>query len=531
MQIEFSLLSLVIFFPMIGAILIAFIPDKQTDSIKGISLVIAVITFLLSVFLWAGFDKVASGMQFTEKLPWVTSLGIYYHLGIDGISLLLIILTTILTVLCILASWNSVKHGVKGFFISMLILTSGMIGVFCSLDLFLFYVFWEVMLIPMYFIIGVWGGPRRIYAAIKFVLFTMFGSLLMLVGILYVYFAYHSFSGEYTFDLLKLVNIPLSLEEQIWLFGAFGLAFAIKIPLFPFHTWLPDAHVQAPTAGSVILAGVLLKMGTYGFIRIAMPMFPDATFVYLPYISVLAVIAIIYGALVSMVQKDIKSLVAFSSVSHMGFIMLGLFAFNLEGFEGAVMQMLNHGVSTGALFLIVGMIYERRHTRMIADFGGLATVMPVFSTFFMIVVLSSIGLPLTNGFVGEFLILLGVYKANVWYGVFATTGVIFAACYMLWMFQRVVFGKVTKDENRNLTDLVWREKIILIPLIVLIFWVGIYPKPFFDRIEPSIKDVLTQISRARNYTLDDKWQISENKNLTSSIKIVKDIQSEETLDE
>lgn len=508
---------MVIFFPLIGALLIAFIPDKQTDSIKGVALIISFITLIISAFIWARFDVSASGMQLAENYAWIPSWGIQYSLGIDGISLLLIMLTTILTVLSILASWNSVKTGVKGYFISMLLLTTGMLGVFCSLDLFLFYVFWEVMLIPMYFIIGVWGGPRRVYAAIKFVLFTMFGSLLMLVGIIYVYFAYQSFSGEFTFDIMKLVNLPLSMNEQLWLFGAFALAFAIKVPLFPFHTWLPDAHVQAPTAGSVILAGVLLKMGTYGFIRIAMPMFPDATMVYMPYISVLAVIAIIYGALVSLVQKDMKSLVAFSSVSHMGFVMLGLFALNLQGYEGAVLQMINHGVSTSALFLLVGMIYERRHTRMIADFGGLASVMPVFSVFFLIVVLSSIGLPFTNGFVGEFLILLGVFKANITYAVFAATGVIFAACYMLWMYQRVVFGKVTNEKNSKLIDLSWREKIILIPLVVLIFWIGLYPKPLLDRIEPAVKDSLTRISQGATAQLDDQWQIREVENSETAL--------------
>ena len=420
------------------------------------------------------FDPLASGMQFEVNIPWVSSFGINYHFGIDGISLLLIVLTTILTSLSILASWNSITSGIKGYFISMLLLEVGMIGVFCALDLFLFYIFWEVMLIPMYFIIGVWGGPRKVYAAIKFVLFTMFGSLLMLVGIMYVLFQYQAVTGEFSFDILKLTStLSLDYIQQIWLFGAFALAFAIKVPLFPFHTWLPDAHVQAPTAGSVILAGVLLKMGTYGFIRICLPMFPEATIAYLPYICILSVIAIIYGALVAMVQKDIKSLVAFSSVSHMGFVMLGLFALNMQGLEGAVMQMINHGISTGALFLLVGMIYERRHTRMIEDFGGIAKVMPLFTVVFMIVTLSSIGLPLTNGFVGEFLILLGMFKTNYIYATLAATGVILSACYMLWMFQRVFYGEVTKEENKKLLDLNLREKVILLPLIILIFFIGI----------------------------------------------------------
>ena len=493
----FDWLTLVIFFPLVGVFLMLFIPSKNHDTLKGVSLIIAFITMLISFGIYYMFDTMGNGMQFEINETWVISLGINYHLGIDGISLLLIVLTTILTVLCILSSWNSVKVNVKGYYISMLFLSTGMIGVFCALDLFLFYVFWEVMLIPMYFIIGVWGGPRKIYAAIKFVLFTMFGSLLMLVALLYLYFEYASFSGEYTFDLFKIMDMPLAYQPQLLMFGAFALAFAIKVPLFPFHTWLPDAHVQAPTAGSVILAGVLLKMGTYGFVRICLPLFPEATLAYLPYISILAVIAIIYGALVSMVQKDIKSLVAFSSVSHMGFIMLGMFALNTEGLEGSVIQMINHGVSTGALFLIVGMIYERRHTRLIEDFGGIAKVMPTFSAFFMIVVLSSIGLPFTNGFVGEFLILLGAFKANVTLGVLATSGVILAACYMLWMYQRVIFGKVTNPENENLKDLTPREKLILVPLVILIFWIGIYPKPFFERIEPAVKQILVHIDRAR----------------------------------
>jgi len=504
---EQIILPVVTFFPILGVILIALVPSSQHSTIKGTALIISFLTMVCSFWLYFFFDPVATGMQFEIVAPWVASLGISFHMGIDGISLLLIVLTTILTVLCILSSWNSVATGVRGFFISMLLLETGMIGVFCSLDLFLFYVFWEVMLVPMYFIIGVWGGPRKIYAAIKFVLFTMFGSLLMLVALLYLYFEYYNFAGVYTFDLLEIMGMPLAYDVQLWLFAAFGLAFAIKVPLWPFHTWLPDAHVQAPTAGSVILAGVLLKMGVYGFIRICLPLFPDATITYMPYISILALIAIIYGALVSMVQKDIKSLVAFSSVSHMGFVMLGLFALNVNGLEGSIIQMINHGISTGALFLIVGMIYQRRHTRMIADFGGLAKTMPVFSAFFMIVMLSSIGLPLTNGFVGEFLILLGAFKANVVYGVVAATGVILAACYMLWMYQRVVFGKVTNPANEKLKDLSTLEKLILAPLVILIFWIGIYPKPLFERIEPAVRQVLIQVSAASTVELNEEYGI------------------------
>jgi NADH-quinone oxidoreductase subunit M len=492
-------LTLVTFMPLLGAVLLLLVPRDQHDTVKGVSLIISFITLLLSIAIYVFFDPNATGMQFSVDVPWVLSLGIHYHMGIDGISLLLILLTSVLTVLCVIASWNSITEGVKGFYISLLLLTTGMIGVFCALDLFLFYVFWEVMLVPMYFIIGVWGGPRRVYAAIKFVLFTMFGSLLMLVAILYIYFQYQTYSGEYTFDLLKLTAMPhLGAQAQLWLFGAFALAFAIKVPLFPFHTWLPDAHVQAPTVGSVILAGVLLKMGTYGFLRICMPLFPEATIVYLPYICVLALIAIIYGALVSMVQRDIKSLVAFSSVSHMGFIMLGMFALNTQGMEGAVLQMLNHGISTGALFLIVGMIYERRHSRMIEDFGGIAKVMPVFATFLMIFTLSSIGLPLTNGFIGEFLILLGAFKANWLYGTIAASGVVLAACYMLWMYQRVIYGKITKPENEKLTDLTAREKLVLIPLVAAVFWIGLYPSPLTSRIEPAVEQILSQVGQAQS---------------------------------
>ncbi len=499
-----NIILTLIFFPTLGALLLLIIPGDRKDSIKGITLIISFVTMILSFWLYAMFETHGLGMQMEVNIPWIESMGVGYHLGIDGISLLLIVLTTVLTLLAVLASWHSIHHNLKGYYFSILILMTGMIGVFCSLDLFLFYVFWEVMLIPMYFIIGIWGGVRRVYAAIKFVLFTMFGSLLMLVGILYLLYQYQAFSGEYTFDILKLYHTPLTFIEQMWLFAAFALAFAIKVPLFPFHTWLPDAHVEAPTAGSVILAGVLLKMGTYGFLRICFPMFPDATITFLPYISVLALIAIIYGALVAMVQKDVKSLVAFSSVSHMGFIMLGMFALNIQGLQGSVLQMLNHGISTGALFLMVGMIYERRHTRLISEFGGLAKVMPLFSTLFLIVTLSSIGLPLTNGFVGEFLILLGLFDANKVYAIIASSGVVLSACYMLWMFQRVVFGKITNPENEKLVDLTLREKLVMFPLIILIFWIGIYPKPFLEKIEPAANMVMKHMERASSVKFDEE---------------------------
>ena len=491
------ILTIVTFLPLLGTLFIMLLPNHHHVSIKHSAWFFSILTFVASLCLLFRFDPVATGMQFVVDVPWVSQLGISYHVGIDGISLLLVLLTTFLTSIAVLSTFSAVEHSHKGFYASLLLLETGMLGVFVTLDLFMFYVFWEVMLIPMYFLIGIWGGQRRIYAAIKFVLFTMVGSLLMLVALLVLYFQYHAVFGEYTFDLLKITGMPLTREMQMWLFAAFALAFAIKVPMWPFHTWLPDAHVEAPTAGSVILAGVLLKMGTYGFIRFCLPIFPVATFEFMPFISVLAVIGIIYGALVAMVQKDVKSLVAFSSVSHMGFIMLGMMALNLQGMEGSIMQMINHGISTGALFILVGMIYERRHTRLISEYGGLAGRVPVYSTFFMIVLLSSIGVPGTNGFIGEFTILLGTWSYNKIYAILAASGVIFAACYMLWMYQRVFYGKITNPANEKLTDLNLREKVVLVPLVIMIFWIGFYPKPFFKIMEPSVKTIIAQVEKGR----------------------------------
>ena len=504
-QLDFPILTLITFLPVVGAIIIMLSNKSEVMQIRLTALITAFMNFLFSLPLFFYFKSDFTGMQFVEKVPWIKGYGMSYFIGIDGISLLLILLTTFFAPICVVACWKDITNKVKEFMICLLLLETGMIGVFVSLDLFLFYVFWEVMLIPMYLLIGVWGNPaRRIYAAIKFFLFTMFGSLLMLVAILVLYFLNHSVTGEYTFNLLKLYELSVPYNIQMWLFLAFFLAFAIKVPMFPFHTWLPDAHTEAPTVGSVLLAAVLLKMGTYGFLRYSMPLFPVASHEFVPLISILAIIGIIYGALVSMVQKDLKRLVAFSSVSHLGFVMLGLFALNMQGVQGGLIQMINHGLSTGALFLIVGMLYERRHTRMIADFGGLSKVMPVFAVFFMIVTLSSIGLPGLNGFVGEFLILLGTFKSNPVYAIFAATGVIFAAVYMLWMFQRVMFGEVTKEENRQLKDLSIREIGVLLPVLVFIFWIGIYPKTFLSKTETSIKHFLTEFNKKYEVSIQEK---------------------------
>ncbi len=485
------ILSLLIFFPIVGAIILLFINKERADTIRVVTLILSLVEFFISIPLFFVFDSKTAAMQFVEDWWWIQSYGVSYKLGIDGISLLLVLLTTFLTVLCILCSWKAITFRVKEYMISFLFLETGMIGALVALDLILFYVFWEVMLIPMYFLIGVWGDPkRRIYAAIKFFLFTMAGSVLMLVAILILYFLNQRTTGVSTFDVQELYKLGLPVGVQYWLFAAFALAFAIKVPMFPFHTWLPDAHTEAPTAGSVILAGVLLKMGTYGFIRFAMPLFPKAAFDLLPLVCALALIGIIYGALVSMMQPDLKRLVAFSSVSHLGYVMLGMFALNMQGVQGSIYQMLNHGISTGSLFLLVGMLYERRHTRMIADFGGLSKVMPIYAVFFMIVTLSSIGLPGTNGFVGEFLILLGTFQSNVVYGVLATTGVILGAAYMLWMFQRVMFGKITRPENEKLKDLSAREITVLVPMVIMIFLMGIYPKLFFSKMDVTVENFL-----------------------------------------
>jgi len=465
------------------------------------------LTFLLSLAgVWGGYDPEQSGYQLVERVEWLPDLGIHYFVGIDGISLMLVMLTTFLMPIVLLASWNDINRSLRSYVFFMLFIETGMLGAFVSLNLFLFYVFWEVMLIPMYFIIGIWGGPGRVYAAVKFFLFTMFGSLLMLVAMLIVYLLNFEQGGAFNLDLvtppgatgLALLDTVIPVgggsspwwKTQNWLFGAFALAFGIKVPLFPFHTWLPDAHVEAPTGGSVVLAGVLLKMGTYGFVRFALPLFPEAASAYAPLMLTLGVIGIVYGSLVAMVQSDVKRLVAYSSVAHLGFVVLGIFALNVHGLNGGVLQMVNHGLSTGALFLLVGFIYERRHTRAIADFGGLAKPMPVYAALFGIVLMSSIGLPGLNGFVGEFLILLGTFAHDPWVAVVATLGVVLAAAYMLWMYRRIMLGPVENPENRGLIDLDWRERLVVVAMIIPIIWIGLYPNPLLRRIEPSVMETL-----------------------------------------
>jgi NADH-quinone oxidoreductase subunit M len=488
-----NLLSLTTFLPVLGVLLLLFVPKDSKGMLRNVAFATTVVTFLVSLPIMFGFQSNAE-FQFVENVPWIAAgpFVMRYFIGIDGISLWLVILTTFIMPLAVLSTYTAVEEKVKEYMILLLLLETGMLGAFISLDLFLFYIFWEVMLIPMYFMIGIWGGKNRIYAAVKFFIYTMVGSLLMLVALIYLYFKGLE-AGFTNFSLLQFFNLHLPLSTQVWLFLAFALAFAIKVPMVPLHTWLPDAHTEAPTAGSVILAAIMLKMGTYGYVRFAIPLFPEAAHKFTPLIATLAVIGIIYAALVAMVQEDVKKLVAYSSVAHLGFVMLGIFAFNVEGITGGMLQMINHGISTGALFLIVGFIYERRHTRLITDFGGLSKQMPVFATIFMIVTLSSIGLPGTNGFVGEFLILIGAFEGALrWWTVIATSGVILSAVYMLWMFQRVMFGELDNPKNQKLADLNAREICIMVPLIVMIFVMGIYPKPFIDKMDPAIKKLVSQ---------------------------------------
>ncbi|HWW87264.1 MAG TPA: NADH-quinone oxidoreductase subunit M [Vicinamibacterales bacterium] len=502
----FPILTSIVALPAVGALVLVALSggavspvdpgdaaDRQRALIRNVALVVATLVFAETLLLWSRFDVTSADFQFVERHAWIPAFGISYFVGVDGISLFLIVLTGFLTPLALLSSWSSVTRHTRAFCVFVLLLESAMLGVFVSLDLFLFYVFWDAMLVPMYFLIGIWGYERRIYAAVKFILYTMAGSVLMLLAILGLAYLHSTTTGSYTFDLLRLYELRVPPQLQTWFFLAFALAFAIKVPLFPFHTWLPDAHVEAPTAGSVILAGVLLKMGTYGFVRFAFPLFPEAASFFAPYLGGLAVIGIIYGALVAMVQPDMKKLVAYSSVSHLGFVVLGISAMNTQGVQGAVYQMLNHGVSTGGLFLIVGMLSDRRHTRLISEFGGLKRVAPHLVAAFLIVTLSSIGLPGLNGFVGEFLILLGAFRADPRLAAFAASGVVLSATYMLWMFQRVNYGPVSNEHNKTLGDLVPREWTILVPVIAAAVLMGVLPNIFLRPIEPSVDRMLNQV--------------------------------------
>ncbi len=486
-QLDFPLLSLLIFLPVVGAFLLLFI--KNAMAARWVALVVSIVELGLCVPLLLNFDSSTAHMQFGENMPWIAAWNINYRLGVDGISILFVALAALLTVISIMVSWTAIQDRVREFMIAMLFLEAAMVGVFVSLDLFLFYIFWEAMLIPMYLLIGIWGGPNRLYAAIKFFLYTLVGSVLMLIAIIAVYFA-----AGHTFDVLALMNYKFSHTFQMWAFAAFFVAFAVKVPMFPVHTWLPDAHVEAPTAGSIILAGILIKMGAYGFLRFSLPFFPDAALAWTPAIMVLSVIAIIYGAYMAFAQTDFKKLIAYSSVSHMGFVTLGIFALNLQGLEGGILQMLNHGVSTGALFLAVGVIYERTHTRQIADYGGIAARVPVYATFLMIITFSSIGLPGTNGFIGEFTILLGAFLHYKPYAVIASLGIILGAGYMLWLYQRVAFGKITNAHNEYLADMNAREVVAALPLVILVFFIGLYPNAAFSVMHASVENLVQHVN-------------------------------------
>jgi len=493
---NFPLLTLIMFTPLAGAVLLLFVNKNSTNAIRWIANGFAGLGFLVSLPLWFWLDMTTPDWQFVERHDWIPSIGAQYLVGVDGFSSLLILLATLMGLIAILSSWTAITMRVKEYYIFLLVLQTGMIGAFVSLDFLLFFLFWEVMLVPMYFLIGIWGSDNRLYSAIKFFLFTLVGSVVMLLGILAVYFYHHEVTGIYSFDITRFHQLNMPFDLQWWVFLAFFLGFAVKVPMFPFHTWLPDAHTDAPTAGSVILAAVLLKMGTYGFIRFSLPILPEATRAAVPWVVTLCIIGIVYGALVAMAQRDWKRLVAYSSVSHMGMVMLGMFALNAVGITGSIVQQINHGISTGGLFLLVGVVYERRHTREISEYGGLSKVMPAYAAIFLVMTMSSIGLPALNGFIGEILILQGIFVVNKIWAAFAATGIVLGAAYMLWLYQRTMFGTVDNPKNETLPDLNLREWATFIPLLILAVWIGLYPKPFIDRLDSSVGRVMTRVNSA-----------------------------------
>jgi len=483
------ILSLVTFLPLVGAGFILMVRGSDAvvaQNARAVALWTSMITLLLSLLLWVNFDRSTADFQFVEKRAWVPGIGIAYHMGVDGISMMFVLLSTILTPICVLASWEAIESRVREYMIAFLVLETLMVGMFCALDLVLFYVFFEGVLIPMFLIIGIWGGPRRVYAAFKFFLYTLAGSVLMLIAMMAMYWQ----AG--TTDIPTLIDHAFPVGMQTWLWLAFFASFAVKVPMWPVHTWLPDAHVEAPTAGSVILAGVLLKMGAYGFLRFSLPMFPEASATFTPLVYTLSVVAVIYTSLVALAQQDMKKLIAYSSVAHMGFVTIGIFAGTKQGIEGAIFQMLSHGVVSGALFLFVGVIYNRMHTREIARYGGLVHRMPLYAFVFMIFMLASVGLPGTSGFIGEFLVLVGVFQVNTWVALLASTGIILGAAYMLWLYRRVVFGELTREDLKGILDLSRREIAVFAPLVFLVMWMGIYPKPFLDVMSQSVDNLIVQ---------------------------------------
>jgi NADH-quinone oxidoreductase subunit M len=503
MSSDFPLLSAILFTPLAGAALLIFVSAKHEDAIRWIANAFGVAGFLVSVPLWFAYDPSGPAWQFVERARWIPTIGADYFLGVDGFSALMILLTTLIGAIAILSAWTAITERVKEFYVFVLVLQTGMLGAFMALDFLLFFLFWEVMLVPMYFLIGIWGSDRRLYSAIKFFLYTLVGSVVMLLGILALYFHQASVTGAYSFDITRFHALDLPFEQQKWIFLAFFLGFAIKVPMFPFHTWLPDAHTDAPTAGSVILAAILLKLGTYGFVRFSLPIMPEATRYFVPMMVGLSIVGIVYGALCAMAQHDWKRLVAYSSVSHLGMAMLGMFALTPVGITGSILQQINHGISTGALFLLVGVVYERRHTREISEYGGLSKVMPVFAAVFMIMTMSSIGLPALNGFIGEILILQGVYVVNKMWAAFAATGIVLGAAYMLWLYQRTMFGRIENAKNASLPDLSAREFATFAPLIVLAVWIGLYPSPFLSRLHPTVSRVIDRVSPGYSAAMAD----------------------------